>query len=155
MIFNQERATQLADDADYSDTAKSIALALAIGIIIAIAILTGVPRAQAQERVVIGGRPAGCPHAYCGCALRNFLGLSDKRLDRAWEWARLFRHGSAGPGMAAVRHHHVMLLVSHVEGTIWTVRDYNGGRHLSYIHDRSVSGRIYVFVDPSSRVAMR
>lgn len=102
---------------------------------------------------VIGGRPSGCPWAYCGCGLRKYLGLSDDRLNLAWNWARLFRHTSPAPGVAAVRHHHVMLLVSHVSGSIWTVRDYNGGRHLSYIHERDVRG--YVFVDPSSKVASK
>jgi hypothetical protein len=102
---------------------------------------------------VIGGRPAGCPHSYCGCGLRLYLGLQDKALNLAWEWARKFRHTAAAPGMAAVRHHHVMLLLSQVSGSIWTVRDYNGGRHLSWIHDRDVRG--YVFVDPSSRTAAR
>lgn len=49
MIFDQERASKLIEDSDYSDMAKSIALTLAIGIIIAIAILAGIPRAQAAE----------------------------------------------------------------------------------------------------------
>lgn len=108
---------------------------------------------DANGNTVIGGRPAGCPHAYCGCGLRKYLGLNDERLNLAWNWARLFPHTAPHPGAAAVRHHHVMLLVAHVEGSIWTVRDYNGGRHLSYIHERDVSG--YVFVDPSTRSAMR
>jgi hypothetical protein len=97
----------------------------------------------------IGGRPDGCPHAYCGCGLRKYLGIDDVRLNLAWNWARMFPHTSAQPGAAAVRHHHVMLLVAHVGGSVWTVRDYNGGRHLSYIHQRDVSG--YVFVSPSSQ----
>lgn len=100
---------------------------------------------------VIGGRPSGCPHAYCGCGLRKYLGLNDKSLDLAWNWAVKFPRTSATAGAAAVRHHHVMLLVSHVGGSVWTVRDYNGGRGLSYIHERDVRG--YVFVTPSSRVA--
>jgi hypothetical protein len=95
---------------------------------------------------VIGGRPAGCPTAFCGCGLRKYLGLNDKRLDLAWNWARLFPRTSPHPGAAAVRAHHVMLLVAHVEGSVWTVRDYNGGHHLSYIHERDVRG--YVFVEP-------
>jgi hypothetical protein len=96
---------------------------------------------------IIGGRPAGCPHAYCGCGLARYLGLNDPRLNLAWNWARLFPRTRAHPGAAAVRAHHVMLLVAHVEGSVWTVRDYNGGRHLSYIHERDTRG--YVFVEPS------
>ena len=44
-----------------------------------------------------------------------------------------------------------MLLVAHVSGSTWTVRDYNGGKHLSYIHERDVRG--YVFVEPRGRLA--
>src|SRR5690349_14525749 len=39
---------------------------------------------------IIGGRPAGCPHNYCGCGLRMYLGLADKRFNLAWNWARYF-----------------------------------------------------------------
>lgn len=104
--------------------------------------------ASGNRPTVIGGRPAGCPYAYCGCGLRKFLGLNDTRLNLAWNWAKLFPRTHAHAGAAAVRHHHVMLLVAHVSGSIWTVRDYNGGRHLSYIHERDVSG--YVFVRPGA-----
>lgn len=103
--------------------------------------------------VVIGGRPAGCPHAYCGCGLARYLGLKDKRLNLAWSWANIFPRTSAAPGMAAVRRGHVMLLQSHVEGSRWIVRDYNGGRHLSWIHERDVRG--YVFVNPHGSYAER
>jgi hypothetical protein len=103
--------------------------------------------------VVIGGRPAGCPHAYCGCGLARYLGLKDRRLNLAWSWAKMFPRTSAAPGMAAVRRGHVMLLQSHVEGTRWIVRDYNGGRHLSWIHERDVRG--YVFVNPHGSYAER
>lgn len=105
------------------------------------------------NRVLIGGRPAGCPHAYCGCGLARYLGLKDKRLNLAWSWAKIFPRTSAAPGMAAVRRGHVMLLQSHVEGTRWIVRDYNGGRHLSWIHERDVRG--FVFVNPHGSYAER
>lgn len=108
---------------------------------------------DANGNGVIGGRPDGCPRAFCGCGLAKYLGLHDKRLNLAWNWARLFPPTHAHPGAAAVRHHHVMLLVAHVGGNVWTVRDYNGGRHLTWIHDRNISG--YVFVEPSSRWAMQ
>jgi hypothetical protein len=103
---------------------------------------------------IIGGRPAGCPHSYCGCGLRKYLGLSDKRLNLAWNWARLLPRTQAHAGAAAVRYHHVMLLVRHVSGSTWIVRDYNSGNGLSRIHERSVRG--YVFVNPqaATRVAM-
>lgn len=108
-------------------------------------------KAFGQEATMIGGRPKGCPWKYCGCGLARYLGLEDKRLNLAWSWARIFPRTSAGPGMVAVRHGHVMLLQSHVSGTRWIVRDYNGGRHLSWIHERDVRG--YVFVNPHSNYA--
>ena len=95
---------------------------------------------------IIGGRPAGCPHEYCGCGLRIYLGLSDKRLNLAWNWARFFPRTSAHAGAAAVRRGHVMLLESQVSGSVWIVRDYNSGSGLSRVHERDVRG--YIFVDP-------
>jgi hypothetical protein len=106
----------------------------------------------AARGIVIGGRPAGCPHEYCGCGLRIHLGLSDKRLNLAWNWASAFLRTSAQAGAAAVRHHHVMLLERHVSGSRWIVRDYNSGNGLSRIHERNVRG--YIFVDPRSRVRL-
>ena len=116
-----------------------------------IALLIALTFAIPAKAEVIGGRPPGCPHAYCGCGLRLFLGLVDKRLNQAWQWARLFPRTYAHAGAAAVRHHHVFLLLAHAYGSVWTVRDYNGGRHLSYIHERDTRG--YVFVEPGTRYA--
>lgn len=101
------------------------------------------------NRILIGGRPSGCPHAYCGCGLGRYLGKTDRRLWLAWNWAQMFQRVHARPGAVAVRHHHVMLLESQIAGMRWIVRDFNGGRHLSWIHERDVSG--YVFVDPNAR----
>ncbi len=103
--------------------------------------------ARAGQGTVIGGRPGGCPHAYCGCGLRKYLGLSDKRLNLAWNWARLFPHVS-GPraGVAAVRAHHVMYIEGRAGNGGWLVRDYNSGGGLSRVHVRDVRG--YVFVQP-------
>lgn len=100
---------------------------------------------------IIGGRPSGCPFRYCGCGLAKFLGINDKRLNLAWNWAKLFPRTVAQAGAAAVRHGHVMLLVSQVSARDWLVRDYNSGGGLSRIHVRSVRG--FVFVDPSQRHA--
>jgi hypothetical protein len=108
--------------------------------------------ASGNSASIIGGRPAGCPHAFCGCALRKYLGIGDKSLDRAWEWAIKFPRTSAHAGAAAVRRHHVMLIESMTGPLTAIVRDYNGGRHLSYIHERSLRG--YVFVDPRGRYAL-
>jgi hypothetical protein len=40
----------------------------------------------------------------------------------------------------------VMLLQEHVAAFRWCVIDFNGGQHLSWIHERDVRG--YVFVEP-------
>lgn len=97
---------------------------------------------------VIGGRPAGCPHAYCGCGLARFLGLTDSRLNLAANWARIFPPTRAQSGAVAVKSHHVMLLVAlHGDGSRALVRDYNSGGGLSRIHVRSIKG--FHFVSPT------
>jgi hypothetical protein len=101
----------------------------------------------AEEGTIIGGRPDGCPHAYCGCGLRKYLGLSDKRLNLASNWARLFSHEAAPrPGLAAVRSGHVMYIESAAGNGQWVLRDYNSGGGLSRVHVRDLRG--YVFVNP-------
>jgi hypothetical protein len=56
-------------------------------------------------------RPAGCPHAWCGCWLAAHLGLSDRSLWLAANWVRLGR-SAGGPqaGAVAVWRHHVGLI---------------------------------------------
>ena len=103
---------------------------------------------------IIGGRPAGCPPRYCGCGLRKYLGLSDKRLDLAWNWAKLFpREPSPRAGLAAVRHGHVMYIEASAGDGRWMIRDYNSGKGLSRLHVRDVRG--YIFVNPHSQMASR
>lgn len=108
----------------------------------------------AENTTIIGSRPAGCPHAYCGCGLRKFLGLTDTRLNLASNWGRFFRH-EPGPrvGLAAVRSGHVMYIEGQSGDGQWIVRDYNSGGGLSRVHVRSVRG--YVFVNPNARIAGR
>lgn len=100
-----------------------------------------------DQGTIIGSRPSDCPHAYCGCGLRKYLGLSDKRLNLASNWAKLFPRAS-GPaaGVAAVRSGHVMLIESSAGNGQWLVRDYNSGGGMSRLHIRDVRG--YVFVNP-------
>ena len=107
-----------------------------------------------DEGRIIGGRPPDCPRSYCGCGLRKYLGLSDKRLNLARNWARLFPRVS-GPraGVAAVRRGHVMYIESSAGDGQWLVRDYNSGGGLSRVHVRDVRG--HVFVDPHARIAQR
>jgi hypothetical protein len=120
--------------------------------------VTPAPRVRmhryADRGKIIGSRPAGCPHAYCGCGLRKYLGLADTRLNLARNWARLFPHeASPRAGLAAVRSGHVMYIEGRANDGHWIVRDYNSGGGLSRIHERSVRG--YVFVNPSARMASR
>jgi hypothetical protein len=109
----------------------------------------GVAVATVDEGQIIGSRPDDCPHAYCGCGLRKYLGLSDKRLNLASNWAKLFpRAGGPAAGVAAVRSGHVMLIESAAGDGQWLVRDYNSGGGLSRLHVRDVRG--YTFVNPRS-----
>ena len=50
--------------------------------------------------------------------------------------------------MAAVRNHHVMVLMSHVGGSDWMVHDGNSGGGLTRDHVRSING--YIIVDPNT-----
>jgi hypothetical protein len=105
--------------------------------------------ATVDQGTIIGSRPSDCPHAYCGCGLRKYLGLSDKRLNLAGNWAKLFpRAPGPAAGMAAVRSGHVMYIESSAGDGQWLVRDYNSGGGLSRLHVRDVRG--YVFVNPHS-----
>jgi hypothetical protein len=103
--------------------------------------------AMVDTGTIIGSRPGDCPHAYCGCGLRKYLGLADVRFNLASNWARLLPR-EAGPraGVAAVRNHHVMYIESAAGDGQWLVRDYNSGGGLSRMHVRDVRG--YVFVNP-------
>ena len=110
--------------------------------------------AMADAAQIIGTRPSGCPHSYCGCGLRKYLGLEDTRLNLASNWARLFpRESGPRAGLAAVRSGHVMYIEGSAGNGQWLVRDYNSGGGLSRVHVRDVRG--YVFVNPHSAVASR
>lgn len=99
------------------------------------------------ERVV-GSRPYGCPHAFCGCEASLYkFGRIIPELNLASNWYRFPRTAPA-PGMAAVRPGHVMILESQVSGNIWTVHDGNSGGHVTREHAVSIGG--YTIVNPSS-----
>jgi hypothetical protein len=102
---------------------------------------------QSSQRI-LSGRPAGCPHAFCGCEAALFrFGRIIPHLNLATNWRRFPRTAPA-PGMAAVRSGHVMILQQHVAGDIWNVHDGNSGGHMTREHLRSIAG--YTIVDPSS-----
>lgn len=61
------------------------------------------PRPGYVTPQVIGGRPAGCPaRAWCGCWLAQHLGLRDRSLWLARNWARMGRPANAQPGAIVV-----------------------------------------------------
>lgn len=102
--------------------------------------------------VILGGRPSGCPHRFCGCALSiKVFGKSVRELWLASNWFR-FPHVSPSSGMVAVRRGHVFQLMSHIGGSSWQVWDANSGRGRIRIHTRSIAG--YSIVNPhGTRVA--
>ncbi len=107
---------------------------------------------QVDEGTVVGGRPAGCPHAFCGCEASLFrFGRIIPELNLAANWRR-FPRAAPAAGMAAVRSGHVMILQHQVDGAIWSVHDGNSGGHLTREHLSSIAG--YMIVDPSSASAM-
>lgn len=98
--------------------------------------------------VILGGRPPGCPRAFCGCEASLYLfGEIRRELNLASNWIRKFPRASAAPGMVAARSDHVMVLISHAGDDDWLVHDGNSGGGLTRRHVRSIRG--YVIVDPN------
>lgn len=108
----------------------------------------GVSRAAASgSSQVIGGRPTGCPSAYCGCgASLHLFGRIIPSLNLAANWFR-FPRAAPAPRMAAVRRHHVFVLEQYVSGDVWIVFDSNSGAGRTRMHARSIAG--YQIVNPS------
>lgn len=91
--------------------------------------------------------PSGCPRrAFCGCgASIAVFGKPIRELFLAANWFK-FPRTSPSSGMVAVRRHHVFVLRSPTSRGNWIVEDYNSGRGLSRIHERSLAG--YTIVNP-------
>jgi hypothetical protein len=99
---------------------------------------------------VIGGRPQGCPHRFCACALAlKIFGRIVPSLNLAANWARKFERVAAAPGMVAARRGHAFQLLAHIRGSTWRVWDANSGHGRIRIHPRSIAG--YVIVNPHGR----
>lgn len=97
-------------------------------------------RAKAVSSQIIGGRPAGCPHRFCGCALSiKLFGKIIPRLNLAANW-KGFPSAAPAPGMVAARYGHVFQLQSHVSGSTWMVWDPNSGGGRIRVHARSIAG---------------
>lgn len=95
---------------------------------------------------VVGGRPSGCPHSFCGCAASiRVFGRIVPGLNLAANWLR-FPRTSPAPGMVAARHGHVFVLEQHLGGDVWMAYDGNSGGRATRIHARSLRG--YAVVNP-------
>lgn len=107
-------------------------------------------RAVASAQIV-GGRPSGCPHAFCGCGASLYkFGRIIPELNLAWNWAVKFPRISAseaGNGDAAVRHGHVAIVLANLGNGDYKLYDANSGGHQTRIHVRHLAG--YVFVRPA------
>jgi hypothetical protein len=102
--------------------------------------------ADSQGEQIVGGRPAGCPHAFCGCgAAIHIFGHVVPELNLAANWLRFPRTAPA-PGMVAARSGHVFVLEQLLGGDMWMAYDANSGGSATRIHARSVRG--YTIVNP-------
>lgn len=120
-------------------------------------------QARAQERAqiadangngtILGSRPSGCPHRFCGCEASLYVfGSIKPELNLAANWVRKFPRTQAAPGMVAARSGHVFVLINQVSGNEWMVHDGNSGGGKTRQHVRSISG--YAIVNPhASRYA--
>lgn len=103
---------------------------------------------------IVGGRPAGCPHAYCGCSASLYVfNRIIPELNLAANWRR-FPPAGAGAGMAAWRYGHVFIIKTvNSDGTV-VAYDGNSGHGLTRIHTISLRG--YHVVNPhGARYASR
>ena len=106
-----------------------------------------VPDISNGHPIVVGARPGECPRSFCGCEASLYLfGHVRPDLNLASNWMKEFPRTSPAPGMAAVRNHHVFVLMSQINGSNWLVHDGNSGHGLIREHVRSISG--YIVVNP-------
>lgn len=95
---------------------------------------------------VVGGRPAGCPHRFCGCGASLYLfGRIIPSLNLAANWLR-FPRAAPASRMVAARRGHVFVLEQHIAGDVWLVHDSNSGGGRTRVHARSIAG--FAIVNP-------
>lgn len=83
------------------------------------------------------------PSRWCGWWMGTQRGYSDRRLNLAWNWSKLFPRTQPAPGAVVVWRGHVGELVAHVKGDIWIVRSGNDGKRVRE-RARSVRGAVFV-----------
>lgn len=105
-----------------------------------------------EAATIVGGRPPGCPHAFCGCGASLYKwGRIIPELNLAWNWALKFPRipaSEAGNGDAAVRPGHIAIVLANLGNGDYKLYDANSGGHQTRIHTRHLVG--YVFVRPTA-----
>lgn len=92
-----------------------------------------------------GHRPAGCPHAWCGCGTSlHVFGKIIPSLNLASNWGR-FPSAAPGPGMVAYRSGHVKVITGGGPGG-YTCYDPNSGGGVAHSGPCSIAG--YRIVNP-------
>lgn len=101
----------------------------------------------ASKAVQIVAHPEGCPRSlFCGCgAAVRIFGKPIRDLWLAANWFR-FPKAAPGPGMVAVRRHHVYVIEADLGGGKVLAYDANSGGGKTRIHMRSLAG--YMVVNP-------
>jgi hypothetical protein len=109
-------------------------------------------RHGADEASVILPNPAGCPsRAFCGCAVAmHVFGKPVRALWLASNWFR-FARSVPGPGMVAVRKHHVFFIEAVLKKGLVLAYDPNSGGHLTRMHYRRLNG--FVVVNPHANAS--
>lgn len=106
----------------------------------------GAPSPYTAIAQVVGSRPAGCPHAYCGCGTSlHIFGRIIPSLNLAANWG-MFPSASPAAGMVAYRSHHVFAIEQVLDNGMVLAYDSNSGGHATRIHVRSLAG--YRVVNP-------
>lgn len=96
---------------------------------------------------VIGGRPAGCPQRFCGCALSlKFFGIIKPALNIAENWKGFEQVAFGSYNTVAARRGHALAVIARVEGTRYQVWDPNSGGGRIRIHVRDLRG--FTFHNP-------
>jgi hypothetical protein len=83
------------------------------------------------------------PRAWCGWGLKRYFGLTDRRLNKASNWATLFGTPASGPetGTVVVWRHHVGRIVRLTKPGFAVVHSFNDG-NAERTRERSLKGAI-------------